>query len=45
MSFFEKGRRLFRQLFRLKPRRRWYEIDMRRFVQEENARRWKEPQS
>ncbi|MBQ9564194.1 MAG: hypothetical protein IJU98_01280 [Synergistaceae bacterium] len=45
MSLRERMIRVLRRLFRLKPRRRWYEIDMRRFVQEENARRWKEPQS
>ena len=41
--------RLVRALKRLtglfKPQKRWYEIDMRQFVQAENARQWREPQS
>lgn len=39
MSLWERLVRRLRRLFR---RKRWYEIDMRRFVQEENARHWRE---
>ena len=42
MSLRERMIRALRRLFHLKPRKQWYEVDMRRFVMEENARRWRE---
>ena len=43
MRLRERLVRALRRLFH-RPKKRWYEIDMRRFVQAENARRWQEAQ-
>ena len=42
MSLRERMIRALRRLFHLKRRKRWFEIDMRRFVEQENARHWRE---
>ena len=38
MSLRERVIRALRRMFHLKPRKRWFEIDMRQFVKEETAR-------